>query len=235
MDNVCLPTELIYDRATCQLLFWGFVAQDYLNDPFPEPPLKDVFVVENIKLLLPEPDEMEPHSSRLSRFRHIRATLIATLHKDPYEVFQDFLTCVLECVLGSAMKRYLVHLSHHRVELVLAFPSGWEEHIHTNVAKIGAAAMEKAFTTHKLTDMTFGIQHVYTVSEVLCGIKEWLREIATETPEETFKGLQDADAPPPGNSPHLQPSRIDELRVSHPSHPLVPSSANNLFSQGISS
>jgi hypothetical protein len=218
MDKICLPTELIYERATRKLLFWGFVAQRYLNASIPDPPLKDVFVVENIKLLLPESDEFDVLSDQTpppNRFRDSRMTLMATLGKDPYEVFEDFLTCVLEYILRSAMKRYMTSLNEHHIELVLAFPSGWGGHIHTTVAQLGATAMENAFATLKLINMTFGIEDVYTVSEVLCGVKEWLREISDETSMTTSNETQIA-APLSAayHSPQLQPRSMDGLMVS---------------------
>lgn len=40
--------------------------------------------------------------------------------------------------------------------------------------------MTKAISKSSLQNMNFGIENVYTVSETLCGVKEWLRERVAE-------------------------------------------------------
>ena len=62
-----------------------------------------------------------------------------------------------------------------------------------------APAMEKALEAHHLINITFGIQNVYTVSETLCGVKEWL-----ET------ALEEATA---SIALAIAPTNIDDLNV----------------------
>jgi hypothetical protein len=199
--NNCVPTDLIYHRDTRELLFWGFEAQQYLDDPFHDIPHSDVFVVETIKLLLPDPDEAKVPSAASERFRTMRKTLTETLDKHPDAVFEDLLSRVLAHVFGNATRKYSIGLHNHQIELVLAFPSGWPDQIHTTVARIGARALQKAITTHGLRDITFGIENVYTVSETLCGVKEWLRETVAEASSIDFE---------------TQTTNLDELNVSRP-------------------
>ena len=40
--------------------------------------------------------------------------------------------------------------------------------------------MAKAIAANDLQGMVFGIENVYTVSETLCGVKEWLRDTIAE-------------------------------------------------------
>ena len=200
--NVCVPTDLVFHRHTRQLLFWGYEAQQYLDDPFHDIPDRDVFVVETIKLLLPDPDEAKVPSVASARYRAMRAALTATLDMQPDRVFEEFLSPVLEHILDNAKRKYSIGLNNHQIELVLAFPSGWPEQIHTIVARIGARALEKSIAIHDLQNVTFGIENVYTVSETLCGVKEWLRETAAESPSST-------DFDP-------QAVNLDELNVSRP-------------------
>lgn len=200
--NVCVPTDLVFNRNTRQLLFWGYEAQQYLDDPYHDIPTSDVFVVETIKLLLPDPDEAKVPSAASARYRGMREVMTATLAKRPEEVFDDFLGPVLEHILHNAKRKYSTTLHDHHIELVLAFPSGWPDRIHTTVAGIGARALQKAIAKHELKNMTFGIENVYTVSETLCGVKEWLRETVAESSSST-------DFDP-------QTVNLDELNVSTP-------------------
>ena len=100
---------------------------------------------------------------------------MATLGKQPGELFEYFLNEVIAHILGSANRKYFNGISSLKVELVLAFPSGWPDFIHTRVAGIGARAMFKAIAANNLQDMILRIENVYTVSETLCGVKESLR------------------------------------------------------------
>jgi len=178
--NVCVPTDLIYNKEDRRLLFWGFQAQQYLDDPYPEIDPDTVFVVEHIKLLLQHPDSVNSSTATKERYRELRDRLTATLGKQPLEIFEDFLNEVVSHVIGSANRKYFSGISSHNVELILAFPSGWPDSIHTMVSGIGARAMAKAFAAHELQNMAFGIENVYTVSETLCGVKEWLRDAIAE-------------------------------------------------------
>lgn len=200
IGKACLPTDLVYDRATRKLLFWGFEAQRYLDDPHPEISPERVFVVQHIKLLLPDPDRAKVPTPATARYKIKRDELIRVLGKQPSEVFQDFMNPVIHELVKSAT-RYYGSFNSHQVELVLAFPSGWAEYIHTEVAAIGARAMEKALAGNRLANMTFGIQNVYTLSETLCGVKEWLGAAM----DDAISSI-DLDIPP---------TNIDELEVRH--------------------
>jgi len=197
--NVCVPTDLVYSKADRKLLFWGFQAQQYLDDPYPEIHPDTVFVVEHIKLLLQDPDEAKTSTVASERYRVLRNRLIATLGKQPREVFEDFLNELIAHVIGSAHRKYFNGIHSCKVELVLAFPSGWPDYIHTTVAGIGARAMANAITTNDLQNMVFGIEDVYTVSETLCGVKEWLRDTIAEA-------ATSSDLDPQGTN-------LDELNV----------------------
>lgn len=203
IGNICLPTDLVYDRASKQLLSMGFQAQQYLDDPSPEPARETVFIVQHIKLLLNDPDLAKVSPETAARYRTMRDELISTLGKDPYEVFEDFLSAVIEEIIGAAKMSIRNPQDSMKLELALAFPSGWPEVVHRKVAAIGSRAVEKALDTHHLQGMTFGIQNVYTLSETLCGVKEWL----TATIEAASYSL---DLGP-------QLSNLDELKVGRSS------------------
>jgi hypothetical protein len=200
IGNICLPTDLVYDRASRKLLCMGFQAQQYLDDPSPEIARENVFVVEHIKLLLNDPDDAKVSPNTAARYRNMRDELARTLQKDPYEVFEDFLDAVIEEIIGAAKISIPFPLETSKLELALAFPSGWPELVHRKVAAIGARGVLKALEIHNLQRMTFGIENVYTLSETLCGVKEWL----TATIEEASISL---DLGP-------QTSNLDELHVS---------------------
>jgi hypothetical protein len=174
IGNTCLPTDLVYDRATGRLLFWGFHAQRYLDDPSPNIPRENVFIVEHIKLLLNDPDDESVATAASARYRTMRQNLIDTLRKSPYEVFEDFLNEVIQHIVQEAKRLASFPLKNFKLELALAFPSGWPEYVHRKVAGIGARAVRLALVANDLPDMIFGIENVYTVSETLCGVKEWL-------------------------------------------------------------
>jgi hypothetical protein len=200
--NVCVPTDLIYSKADRKLFLWGFRAKHYLDDPYPEIDPDTVFVVEHIKLLLQDPDNATISTPASRRYRALRDRLTATLGKQPEEVFEDFLNEVIAHIIGSAHRKYFNGISAFKVELVLAFPSGWPDFIHTRVAGIGARAMAKAIAANDLQDMVFGIENVYTVSETLCGVKEWLRDTIAEATTSIDLNL-------PGTN-------LDELNVREP-------------------
>jgi len=83
--NVCVPTDLIYHRQTGELLYWGYEASRFLDDPLAHDrfPDSDVFLVETIKLLLPDLKDTQDTqvSSASERYRDLREGLIATLKK----------------------------------------------------------------------------------------------------------------------------------------------------------
>ncbi|PVH78385.1 hypothetical protein DL98DRAFT_422182 [Cadophora sp. DSE1049] len=173
IGKACLPTDLIYDRVTGNLLFWGFEAQRYLDDPDPEFTLDRVLVVQHIKLLLNDPDKAKSNSPAIQRYRKLREEILRVLGKTPFDLFEDFINVIVNEVIKTT-KRYYQTFSPDQVELVLAFPSGWSDSIHRQVAAIGTGAMKKALATNQLQRATFEIENVYTVSETLCGVKEWL-------------------------------------------------------------
>jgi hypothetical protein len=200
IGNICLPTDLVYKRDSAQLLCWGFQAQQYLDDPLPETRRESVFIVQHIKLLLNDPDDAKLPTDASARYRNMRNELIQTLGKDPYGVFEDFLDNVVHEIIREARRSVGIPLDTLKLELALAFPSGWPEHVHRKVAGIGATAVENALARNGLSNMHFGIQNVYTLSETLCGVKEWL----TATIEEASISI---DLGP-------QTSNLDELNVS---------------------
>ncbi|KAL5320456.1 hypothetical protein ACEPPN_011261 [Leptodophora sp. 'Broadleaf-Isolate-01'] len=171
-------------------LLWGFRAQQYLDDPCPDLPPDAVFVVEHIKLLLLDPIIAITDTPASRRYHALRNRLIATLGKQPEDVFEEFLNEVIAHIIGSANRKYFNGISSFKVELVLAFPSGWPEYLHTKVAGTGARAMAKAIAANNLQNMTFGIENVYTVSETLCGVKEWLRDTIAEATTSIELGCQ---------------------------------------------
>lgn len=181
IGNICVPTDLIYDRASRELRFWGFEAKQYLDDDNPEIKPESVVHVEHIKLLILDPAESNVATPATERYRTQRDQIIQELGKQPEEIFEDFMNHTIHHVVTNATRRYINSLKENdNVELILAFPSGWPDHIHTKVAGIGARAMRKAIDAHKLQNMRFDVENVYTVSETLCGVKEWLREAIAE-------------------------------------------------------
>lgn len=149
-----------------------------------------MFVVEHIKLLLLDPIIAITDTPASRRYHALRNRLIATLGKQPEDVFEEFLNEVIAHIIGSANRKYFNGISSFKVELVLAFPSGWPEYLHTKVAGTGARAMAKAIAANNLQNMTFGIENVYTVSETLCGVKEWLRDTIAEATTSIELGCQ---------------------------------------------
>jgi hypothetical protein len=200
--NPCLPTDLIYSRELKKLLFWGFEAKQYLDSFYNEIPREEVFIVENIKLLLPDTDTPTTASTASERYQSKREILINTLSKQPDDVFEDFISQLLKHVIGSAIGKYYHGINDHQIELVLAFPSGWPDQVHTSVARIGTRAMKRAIAEYAPSNVVFGLEHVYTVSETICGIKEWLRETVSEL--SATEGLEP------------QQTNLDELKVRVP-------------------
>lgn len=184
IGNICVPTDLIYNKNTRELLYWGFEAKRFLDadesDPFLEIKHDQAFHVEHIKLLIPDPDRAKLETTASARYRDQRKELIRVLGKQPHEVFRDFINRIIEHIVTSANSNIVHGLGNDKIELVLAFPSGWDDYIHTMVAEIGARAVEEAIHKSKLKNIKFGIENVYTVSETLCGVKEWFRDAIAE-------------------------------------------------------
>lgn len=196
--KVCVPTDLIYEKkAHGKLLYWGYRAQQYQDDPYPDIHPNSVFIIEHIKLLLQDHNDVDGNTVAMERYRALRRTLIATLRRRPEEIFEDFLNEIITHVIGSAHRKYFHGICSTKIELLLAFPSGWPDYLHTMVAKMGSRAMIKALEANNLQNMTFAIENVYTVSETLCGIKEWLRDTIADT----------------SNDPELPGTNLDELNV----------------------
>jgi hypothetical protein len=191
IGNVCVPTELIYRKADRKLLLWGFYATQHLHDPLSDIEPETVYLVEHIKLLLQtHEDATIISSSTARRYRELRNTLIATLDKQPEEVFEDFLNEIVRHVIKSANRKYFNGISSFNIELLLAFPSGWPDYLRTKVAEIGARAMTNAIAANGLKNVVFGVENVYTVPETLCGAKEWLRDTLAETRALVDMGFQ---------------------------------------------
>ncbi|TVY83310.1 hypothetical protein LSUE1_G001552 [Lachnellula suecica] len=170
-EIACLPTDLIYEKATGQLLYRGYQAQHYLDEPSPEIKREDVFIVEHNKLLL----YVDEETITSARYQATRDEILRVLGKTPFEIFQDFLDNIISQIIEVAKRSINSPLEFYKLELGLAFPSGWPPHIHSNVAGTGARAVIKALAANKLSDMSFGLENVFTHSETISGIKEWLR------------------------------------------------------------
>ena len=73
LGNACLPQDLIFDKATGDLLYWGFLAQEYLDATLPDIPLEKVFVVQHPKLWLQDPEKhdalQKPQQDTVGRVR----------------------------------------------------------------------------------------------------------------------------------------------------------------------
>lgn len=158
--------------------------------------------MQHIKLLLPDPDQARVRTPASERHKRRREELVRVLGKQPIAVFEDFMNAVVSEVVNSA-KRCYGDFSSNQVELALAFPSGWPESVHREVAAIGARAMTKALAGNKIVNIKFGIHNVYTLSETLCGVKEWL-----EANIDDAAASMDLD---------MLPTNINELNVSRSS------------------
>jgi hypothetical protein len=200
IGNTFLPTDLIYNKDTGQLVYWGFEAKRYLNNdnPFPEIDPELVFHIEHIKLLIPDPEKAKSVTAASKRYIALRKELIRVLGRQPHEIFEDFMNRVVEHIVTNAHQRWN-GLGNDKIELILAFPSGWDDYIHTMVAEIGARAMQEAIRTLRLQNIIFGIENVHTVSETLCGVKEWFRDAIAEAAV---------------SNEFIETTNLDELRVS---------------------
>jgi hypothetical protein len=174
IGNICLPTDMVYDRTSKNLLCMGFQAQEYMDDPKPEPPRTRVFIVEHIKLLLMDPKKTAVSPQTAARYNRMRDELKRVLDKSPDDIFQDFLDKVVGEIIRAAKAWFRISLATYKFELALAFPSGWQDVVHRRVTAIAARSVKKALELHGLETMAFGIQDVYTLSETECGAKQWL-------------------------------------------------------------
>ena len=138
LGKPCVPTYLIYKKATRKLLYWGFAAQRYLDTSTPKIPPDEVYVVEHIKLLLPDPDKAIQTTPANVRYKRKREELYQNLQMKPFEVFQDLLDVSFNAVVYSALGNF-GSFSSYKVELALAFPSGWAEDVHRQVAETAAS------------------------------------------------------------------------------------------------
>lgn len=201
MGNPCLPTDLVYLRETGELYEWGFGATRYLGNLQEGLAIEQVLVIEHIKLLLLGLDDITNTSALSSTQRAMCQTILQVLGKTQFEVFQDLLTCVFSHILESAQSRKGRILSEtENIELSLAFPSGWPEKVHSRVAEIGHKAMSQAMERQNLDWLKFSMENVYTVSETLCGAKEWLKEVISDSIE--------------SEDPNAERNNIEDLNVS---------------------
>ena len=63
--------------------------------------------------------------------------------------------------------------------------------------------MQKAMAANSLLDMKFGIEQVYTESETLCGVKEWLQDSTTASSAGLAKPPTHMDEYQVGDPPQL--------------------------------
>jgi hypothetical protein len=179
--NICFPTDLIYLISTKELLYCGFEAKEYLDDPNPETKLELVFHVQNIKLLIANSSDVKASTPASERYLAQRKVLIQILGKQPEDAFEDFMNYFCHHILENANLQYTwPPLENEKIELIIAFPSGWPDRVHTKIAEISARAMRRAIQDQGLQNIHFGVEEVYTVSETLCGVKEWLKDTITE-------------------------------------------------------
>lgn len=144
-----------------------------------------MFVIEAPKTLLADDDGLlvTPVEKRRSERR---GEIWQKLRKRPFEVYEDFLNVLLNHVLSSHIggnKRAVfpgLEISS-AINLILAFPAGWTQTIHAQLAQSAATAMRKAISNNKLHLSTFNIQNVWTTSETICGVKEWFQGLAEES------------------------------------------------------
>jgi hypothetical protein len=192
--NSCLPTTLIYSISSKKLLHWGFDAQHHIADHHPAIKRDEELVVENLKLLLMDYAAVScaDQVSQLPRHREARTKIISVLEKQPCDVFEDFLTEIFSHVIKKIKEHYEAHenfLDHIHIELVICFPSGWNAPLHTRVAQLSVVAMWKSIERNGLRNISFGLEDVYTESETLCGVKEWLKSeyLAEEGPVDFYR------------------------------------------------
>ncbi|RDW69336.1 hypothetical protein BP6252_08356 [Coleophoma cylindrospora] len=180
----CVPTELVYDLNTRAVSRWGFKAKEYIDDPrqFDVNP-SELFTVDKIKLLLLDPSEAAAEAITpavtAEVYQEKTQEILDQLGKTPFDVFEDLLVAVFDYVFKDIRKvrehNLLFPQTPGSIELCLAFPSGWPEYVHSRVARSGFKAAMKAGIANGLDHWQFAMENVYTVSETLCGSKEWLR------------------------------------------------------------
>lgn len=113
-------------------------------------PLEEVFVVRHPKLWLEDPEKTRRFTKASARYCRQSQAAFQILHKTPYEIYEIGLTPAIEHVLESAQRNYAASggISGCKVELVLAYPSGWDDYIHKRVAMISARVLKGAFAKH---------------------------------------------------------------------------------------
>jgi hypothetical protein len=179
---IYLPTTLVYSKLSKELLHWGFAAHTHLEEEETVMNRLKEVVIENIKIVLQQPEDTTEldRVSSLPRHRETRNLITQVLNKTPDEIFEEFLTVTLTHVferatLEHAAGSFFSEAIH--VELVICFPGGWSGALHTRVAKLAANAMQSSMEKCQVRVDSFGLQDVYTVSETLSGIREWLYKL----------------------------------------------------------
>jgi len=204
LGNPCLPTTLVYHRETRKLLYSGFAAQKYLAGRYPQTNPETVYVIKHPKLLFIDTEHQDISTAASTRYRKNRETLKQVLDKDPSDVFEDLMTCVLNHVIAHVNRYSIPSIENFHIELIPCLPPGlvnslhaklrrdgepvnyansanrWHPSIHNKIAITAAKAMKTAITTNRLRDIKFGIEDVYLASETICGCKAWLRSLVSE-------------------------------------------------------
>ncbi|EHL00963.1 hypothetical protein M7I_3081 [Glarea lozoyensis 74030] len=179
---IYLPTTLVFSKVSKELLHWGFAAQTYLEEEETVMNRLEEVVIENVKIVLQQPEDATEldRVSSLPRHRETRNLITQVLGKTPDDIFEEFLTVTLShiferAILEHAARSFFSQSIH--VEFVICFPGGWSGALHTRVAKLAANAMQKSMEKCQVRVDNFGLQDVYTVSETLSGIREWLYKL----------------------------------------------------------
>ena len=118
-----IPTTMIYLRKTGELLCWGYQAHEYLSDPYPDIPVSETYTIDHPKLLLIDPTQFDFSASTAARYIEKRKEVEEVLGKNPSDPFRDLLTESFTHII-ACMHRYF-GVTHCKIELVLAVPSGW--------------------------------------------------------------------------------------------------------------
>jgi len=132
LGNPCLPTTLVYHRETKKLLYYGFEAQKYLTGRCPQTSTETVYVIKHPKLLFidTEHQDISPAASR--RYWKSRETLKRVLDKDPSDVFEDLMTCVLKHVIAHVNRYSIQSIENFHIELIPCLPPGLVNSFHVD-------------------------------------------------------------------------------------------------------
>ena len=174
-----LPTYLIYSLERGDLMYWGFEAKEIVENTPEKIKKENLFVVEAPKTLLAD-GEITPTTQVEQRRNDRRKEMWERVRKRPFEVYQDFLCVLLNHVLSSHLGEFKRDVYRglefsHSINLVLAFPAGWNLTIHAKLAQSATIAMRRAIHKNGLNHLPFQTANVWTTSETICGVKEWFK------------------------------------------------------------